>query len=79
MLALYKRLLSIAPLSIALLAAADQPQPWKDKQVPEWTDEDAKQAGAKVIEINTETTAFSKFVDCALQGPAGELLPRLAL
>ncbi len=37
----------------------------------------AKQAGAKVIEINTEPTAFSDTVDCALQGPAGELLPKL--
>ena len=37
----------------------------------------AKHAGAKVIEINTETTAYSALVDCALQGPAGELLPRL--
>ncbi|MBZ5726534.1 MAG: NAD-dependent deacylase [Acidobacteriia bacterium] len=37
----------------------------------------AKQAGAKVIEINTEPTAYSDMVDCALLGPAGELLPRL--
>jgi NAD-dependent deacetylase len=37
----------------------------------------ARQAGAKVIEINTETTAVSSTVDCALQGPAGELLPKL--
>jgi NAD-dependent deacetylase len=37
----------------------------------------AKQAGAKVIEINTEPTAATKLVDCALQGPAGELLPKL--
>jgi NAD-dependent deacetylase len=37
----------------------------------------ARQAGARVIEINTEPTAFSKMVDCALEGPAGELLPQL--
>jgi NAD-dependent SIR2 family protein deacetylase len=37
----------------------------------------AKQAGAKVIEINTEPTAASRIVDCALEGPAGEILPRL--
>jgi len=37
----------------------------------------AKQAGAKVIEINTEVTAATAMVDCALQGPAGELLPKL--
>lgn len=37
----------------------------------------AKQAGAKVIEINTEATAVSATVDCALHGPAGELLPKL--
>jgi NAD-dependent deacetylase len=37
----------------------------------------AKQAGARVIEINTEPTAFSGMVDCALEGPAGELLPAL--
>ncbi|SPE41618.1 NAD-dependent protein deacylase 2 (fragment) [Candidatus Sulfopaludibacter sp. SbA3] len=37
----------------------------------------AKHAGAKVIEINTEPSAVSKIVDCALQGPAGEILPQL--
>jgi NAD-dependent deacetylase len=37
----------------------------------------AKQAGAKVIEINTEPSAVSGMVDCALLGPAGEILPRL--
>jgi len=37
----------------------------------------AKQAGAKVIEINTEDTPYSAMVDCALRGPAGEVLPRL--
>jgi NAD-dependent deacetylase len=37
----------------------------------------AKQAGAKVIEINTELSAVSKMVDCVLQGPAGEILPAL--
>ena len=28
---------------MALLTAADQPQPWKDKQVPEWNEDDTKQ------------------------------------
>jgi NAD-dependent deacetylase len=37
----------------------------------------ARQSGAKVIEINPETTPFSAMVDCALQAPAGELLPQL--
>ena len=37
----------------------------------------AKQAGAKVIEINTEGTPYSGMVDCALRGPAGDVLPRL--
>jgi NAD-dependent deacetylase len=37
----------------------------------------ARRAGAKVIEINTERTAASQWVDCALRGPAGEILPRL--
>jgi NAD-dependent SIR2 family protein deacetylase len=37
----------------------------------------ARTGGAKVIEINTEDTAASTVVDCALRGPAGELLPRL--
>jgi len=37
----------------------------------------AKQAGAKVIEINTEDTPYTAAVDCALRGPAGELLPSL--
>jgi NAD-dependent deacetylase len=37
----------------------------------------AKQSGAKVIEINLEETPFSSGADCALRGPAGELLPML--
>jgi NAD-dependent deacetylase len=37
----------------------------------------AKQAGAKVIEINPEPTAATSIVDCSLQGPAGEILPQL--
>ncbi len=37
----------------------------------------AKQGGAKVIEINTAETPFTNMVDCALRGPAGELLPAL--
>ena len=37
----------------------------------------AKQSGAKVIEINTEETPYTAMVDCALRGPAGEILPRL--
>uniref|UniRef100_Q01QV1 NAD-dependent protein deacylase n=1 Tax=Solibacter usitatus (strain Ellin6076) TaxID=234267 RepID=Q01QV1_SOLUE len=37
----------------------------------------AKQGGAKVIEINTAETPFTNLVDCALRGPAGELLPAL--
>jgi NAD-dependent deacetylase len=37
----------------------------------------AKAAGAKVIEVNAEKTAISSFVDCALTGPAGEILPAL--
>jgi NAD-dependent deacetylase len=37
----------------------------------------AKQAGARVIEINLEETAYSATLDCALQGLAGELLPQL--
>src|ERR1019366_6762971 len=37
----------------------------------------ARHAGAKVIEINIEETAASAQVDCALRGPAGELLPLL--
>jgi NAD-dependent deacetylase len=37
----------------------------------------AKQSGAKVIEINTEATAATSMVDCALHGRAGEILPQL--
>jgi len=39
----------------------------------------AKKAGAKVVEINTEETAATAIVDCALRGPAGELLPQLVV
>jgi hypothetical protein len=34
--------LSLLPVSVALLMAADQPQPWKDKQVSDWNDGDTK-------------------------------------
>jgi NAD-dependent deacetylase len=37
----------------------------------------AKHGGAKVIEVNTEDTPFSKEVDAALRGKAGELVPAL--
>lgn len=37
----------------------------------------AKSAGAKVIEVNLEETAFSSYVDCSLRGKAGEILPQL--
>ena len=37
----------------------------------------ARDAGAKVIEINTDDTPFTNMVDCALRGPAGEILPQL--
>ena len=37
----------------------------------------ARRGGAKVIEVNTEDTQFSKEVDAALRGKAGELVPQL--
>ncbi len=37
----------------------------------------AKQAGARVIEINPEPTAATAIVDCSLHGPAAEILPAL--
>jgi NAD-dependent deacetylase len=37
----------------------------------------ARRTGAKVIEVNLEETPFSRMVDCALHGRAGELLPQL--
>jgi len=37
----------------------------------------ARQAGAKIIEINTEPSAASPLADCVLRGPAAELLPQL--
>ena len=37
----------------------------------------AKQAGAKVVEINLEETAASAVVDCLLLGKAAEILPQL--
>jgi NAD-dependent deacetylase len=37
----------------------------------------ARSTGAKIIEVNTEQTAVSRTVDCALMGPAGEILPKL--
>jgi NAD-dependent SIR2 family protein deacetylase len=37
----------------------------------------AKQAGARVIEVNLERTPYSELVDACLTGPAGEVLPAL--
>lgn len=37
----------------------------------------AREAGAKVIEVNLEETALSEQVDCSLRGPSGEILPSL--
>jgi NAD-dependent deacetylase len=37
----------------------------------------AKQSGARVIQVNLEPTPYSPIVDCALEGPAGEILPQL--
>lgn len=37
----------------------------------------ARQAKAKVVEINVEETSISHEVDCSLRGPSGEVLPRL--
>ncbi|MGO4883390.1 MAG: SIR2 family NAD-dependent protein deacylase [Bryobacteraceae bacterium] len=37
----------------------------------------AKQAGARVIQVNLDPTPYSEIVDCALEGRAGELLPQL--
>jgi NAD-dependent deacetylase len=37
----------------------------------------AKESGAHVIEVNLEATHYSPLVDCALHGPAGDLLPQL--
>jgi NAD-dependent deacetylase len=37
----------------------------------------ARRAGAKVIEVNPEETAFSTSVDCWLRGKSGEILPQL--
>ncbi len=37
----------------------------------------AKEAGARVIEVNLEETPISALVDCAFRGRAGEVLPAL--
>jgi NAD-dependent deacetylase len=37
----------------------------------------ARQAGAKVIEVNLDETPYSSEVDCSLRGPSGEILPQL--
>ncbi len=37
----------------------------------------AKSAGARVVEVNVAETALSNEIDAFLQGPSGELLPRL--
>lgn len=37
----------------------------------------ARSGGAKIIEINPETTPMSGIVDCALTGRAGDILPEL--
>lgn len=37
----------------------------------------AREAGARVVEINIEPSACSSYADCVLTGPAGEILPGL--
>jgi len=37
----------------------------------------AREAGARVIEVNAEETSLSPLVDLSLRGPAGRLLPQL--
>jgi NAD-dependent deacetylase len=37
----------------------------------------ARQAGAKVVEINTDETPYTDAADCVLRGKAGEILPLL--
>jgi NAD-dependent deacetylase len=37
----------------------------------------AKRAGAKVIEVNPETTAITHDTDISLRGPSGDVLPQL--
>lgn len=37
----------------------------------------AKHSGARVVEINTEATVATAMVDCALHGPAAEIMPAL--
>ena len=37
----------------------------------------ARHGGARVIEVNTDETPFTSQVDCALRGPAGDLVPQL--
>jgi NAD-dependent deacetylase len=37
----------------------------------------AKNAGAKVVEINVDETPLSSGVDCSLRGKSGEILPQL--
>jgi hypothetical protein len=58
----HKWRLSLIPLSMALLTAADQPQPWKDKKVPEWNEDDTKQIltdspWAKTVTPSMDTSA----------------------
>ena len=58
----HKWRLSLLPLSIALLTAGDQPQPWKDKPVPEWNEDDTKQIladspWAKSVKPSIDTSA----------------------
>lgn len=38
----------------------------------------ARSGGAKIIEVNLEPTPVSRVVDCVLNGPAGEILTKLA-
>jgi NAD-dependent deacetylase len=37
----------------------------------------ARRSGARLVEVNVEETALSPFVDAALRGLAGEVLPEL--
>lgn len=63
--------LSLLPLSMVLLTAADQPQPWKDKQVPEWNEDDTKQILADSPWAKTVKPSIDRSGNNGRQGSGG--------
>lgn len=76
---MHKWRLGFIPLSLALLTAADQPQPWKDKKVPDWNADDTKliladSPWAKTVTPSVDQSTNARQGGMNRGGPGGVVL-----